>query len=162
PGKTVKNGTCTVNNQSGCDGRNSRLFASKSALSNAVNAYGGDIDFGLETFDFQLGKFNAPLCEPCIIQCIGMSCGYTRLYTAHAFTTLLPTNWQSQGCTGPGGGGRIVVTPAANSGVQILPWLDGVEVHTSSNDGNNSYGTGSTPTNPEIRAEGNTPIAQSL
>src|SRR4030095_16200614 len=134
----------------------------KNALSNAVNAYGGDIDFGLETFDFQLCRFNAPLCEPCIIQCMGMSCGYTCLYTDNPFQNLIATNWQSQGCTGPGMGARILVTPAANSGVQILPWVDGIEVHTSSNDGNNSYGTGSTPTNPEIRGEGNTPLARSL
>ena len=33
------------------DGVNSRLFAAKSALNDAINAYSGDVDFGFTTFD---------------------------------------------------------------------------------------------------------------
>ena len=151
-------GQCTLQTLNRCDGQNSRLFAAKQALNNALNAHAGNIDFGLEVFDFQLCPFNNPLCTQCDI---GPN-GYTCLYTNNQFTKLDKVNWISQACLGPGRGGRILVPPGADSANKIFPWIDGVENHRDSGDGNNSFGTTGTPVNPEIRAMGNTPIAESL
>ena len=52
-------------------GVNSRLYAAKSALANAITGYGGAVDFGLETFDFALCPYGVPQCEPCTISAGG-------------------------------------------------------------------------------------------
>src|SRR5262249_30590639 len=151
PGKTVSGGTCTQANRSGCDGFNSRLYAAKNAITKAVSAY-GTIDFGLMTFDLQLCQFNATLCwacglyncgagcNPCSTNCNASAC----LYANNGFSTFTSINWIPQSCTGPGSGGRILTMPAPTSAAPVLAWLDGVEDHRSSGDGNNAYGTGST------------------
>ena len=154
PGKVVGNAR---------DGVNSRLYAAKQSLNDAITAYAGNVDFGLSTFDFQLCPFAGPLCEPCTITCNQGLCNYTCLYTNPAFSKLVPINWRSQGCGGPGKGGRIIVPPATGSSPKILPWIDGVENFKDSADGNNTWGTGGgTPLNPEVRAEGDTPLAESI
>jgi hypothetical protein len=136
----------------------SRLYAAKAAVRNAVNGYGGSVDFGLETFDFSLCGFNQPLCTQCGYA-VQNGIVYTCLYANNTFTTWMGINWVSEGCTK---GGKIVVAPGPGSGAKILPWVDGIEDHRSSGDNNNAYGTGSSPLNPEIRAMGNTPLAQAI
>ncbi len=155
PGKLLNGGTR--------DGVNSRMYAAKVAVTNAVEAYSGDIDFGLMTFDFQLCPFSSPLCEPCSVSCNQLgNCVFNCLYTNAAFTSLVSTNWKAQGCGGPGAGGRIIVAPGPGSGPKLLPWIDGVEIHKDSGDGDPEWGTTGTPVNPELRAEGNTPLAEAI
>ena len=145
------------------DGVNSRLYAGKVSVTNAVNAYSGDIDFGLMTFDFQLCPFNNPLCEPCTVNCDNQgNCYFNCLYSDNAFTKLIPTNWKAQGCNGPGNGARIITPPGTGSSQKLLPWIDGVEIHKDSGDGVTAFGTTGTPINPELRAEGNTPLAEAI
>ena len=137
-------------------GQFSRLFAAKKALRNAVSAYSGTVDFGLMAYDFALCPFSNPLCE----QCTSSALGYNCLYADNVFINFAQLNWASNGCTTQGA--RILVNAASTSGPAILPWIDNVENHTTTNDGNNAYGTGSSPKNPELRADGSTPLAASI
>ena len=160
PGKLLGNGTR--------DGVNSRLYAAKNALNDAINAYSGDVDFGLSSYDWTNCAFNAPGCEACqLYTCTGFGCAicpkngncnaYNCLYADTGFTTLSKINQSPLGCPGTmggGNGGKILVTPGAGSGVKITPWIDGVEVFKDNGMGQ--------PINPELRADGSTPLAAGI
>ncbi len=155
PGKRIA-GTCAQADQSGCEGLKSRLWAAKRSLRRAIYGY-GTIEFGLESFNFQLCPFNTPRCETCVIQC-SPGCAFNCLYTTNNFSALTTVNWIAQaGCAG-----KLIQSPGANSGAAALRWLDGIEDHRTSGDGNNAWGTGSTPLNPELRADGGSPLAEAI
>jgi MYXO-CTERM domain-containing protein len=124
----------------------SRLYAAKSAVSNAVNGYSGSIDFGLMTFPFQFCAFNQPKCFPCQVGTTGFTC----LYANAAGNQWDGVNWNPQDCLHAP---NILAMPG-DPPAPMLAYMDGVEVFTS--------GTGGKPTNPEIRAAGPTPLYQSI
>jgi hypothetical protein len=163
PGKLLASGTR--------DGVNSRMYAAKKSLSDAVNAYASNIDFGLATYDFNSCAFGSPLCYTCqVAYCNTVGCyycgpgyfytscnAYDCLYANPGFSAMASINQIALGCPGTSGGGlggKILAMPSSSSASQLLPWIDGVEVFKDNGSGK--------PINPELRANGPTPLAASI
>jgi hypothetical protein len=183
--------SCTVGPNGGLTGvfkttadNPSRLFAAKAALTDAILAASGSIDFGLERYavataaDFgglslcsdpnncctpQLGATGQPgRCIPQAlddypnvagsIKCVNTLDSKCNLTWAGGCGT-------SRGCVGAAcsstEGGQVLIHPeAANSSNSVLQWIDFVEDFCSDGSGH--------PRNPELRAQGGTPLAGSV
>ena len=133
------------------DGKNSRMYAAKLALTNVLNAT-GSIDFGLMRYapapvpngcqnNLHCCNFNTPQC----------------IRNLNYIDNGGLMNWN--GDCGPiqgniaTDGGQILVVPGNNSSSQVLPWADNIEDFRDNGQGN--------PMNPELRCAGLTPMAGS-
>ncbi len=130
------------------DGQNSRLYAAKAALFNVVNST-GDLDFGLMRYHLNAGCPNGTNC--CNFNAPGCITDNAYVDNGHHI------NWA--GDCGPAtngvrtDGGQVLVLPTdANANVNVLSWVDNVEDFRAG-------GVNGFPLNPELRANGNTPLA---
>jgi hypothetical protein len=131
-----------------------RLFASKAALQNVLNAHAGLIDFGLERFIEDSSCANAAYC--CTPQTNGTTAGRCKDNSAYTNITGYNTTYWG-GCGSSTNGGRVLVTPGPSSSFSVYPWVDYVEDFCSS-----TGSVGGPPRNPEIRAEYSTPLARAV
>ncbi|MCC6217835.1 MAG: hypothetical protein IT376_23450, partial [Polyangiaceae bacterium] len=138
----------------------SRMFAAKSALRNVINAHNGVLDFGLMRFPNDTGVCSSGTNNYC---CTTQTNGTTRGRCSSVGTNTYP-NWNTGAdvtfegsCGTDSGGGRILVSPGASSGTQILPWIDFKENFCSS-----TASTGGAPRDPEVRGGGSTPLARQV
>jgi Sulfatase-modifying factor enzyme 1/Stigma-specific protein, Stig1/Putative metal-binding motif len=162
----------------------SRLFAAKAALTDAILAASGSIDFGLERYavgtaadfgglalcsdpNYCCTPPNGPQPSPsrCVPQALD---DYPNLAGSINCVNTLDSKcnltWAggcgtSRGCSGAAcsstKGGQILVHPeAASASNSVLEWIDFVEDFCSDGSGN--------PRNPELRAQGATPLAGSV
>ncbi len=136
----------------------SRMFAAKEALSNVINAHAGLLDFGLERYIHDNSGSDA--CTNGTYCCTPATGGTTRgRCKHHSGYTNIPNGTDNDltyagGCGASAGGGVILVQPGLGSGAAILPWADHVEDFCAN--------AQSAPRNPELRAEGSTPLARSI
>ncbi len=136
-------------------------MASKLALQNVVNANVGLLDFGLERYAEDAGCPNAANPAYC---CNSQTNGTTRgrCQNRDQYTDLPPAGDNNDltyagSCGTTTRGGRVLIQPGAGSSTQLLPWVDFTEDFCSS-----TNVVGAAPRNPELRAQGNTPLARAV
>jgi hypothetical protein len=137
------------------DGAASRIWGAKTAMTNVILG-GPDVDWGLERYipdDIANGVcVNAKwCCQPSTGASVSGSCENNNNYNANI-------SW-SGGCGTDDGtrtldGGQLLVLPGAGSAPRALRFVDGIEDFCD--DGNGD------PRNPELRADGSTPLAGSV
>ncbi|HKY35833.1 MAG TPA: MopE-related protein [Polyangiaceae bacterium] len=137
----------------------SRMLASKLALQNVVNANSGLLDFGLTRYAESNTCPNttnpAYCCNPQINGTTkGLCAGRGEYSDIPNVTNELSYNGS---CGTATQGGRVLISPGASSGPQLLPWVDFVEDFCSS-----TGVVGGAPRNPELRGDGSTPLARSI
>jgi hypothetical protein len=139
----------------------SRMLASKAAIQNVVNAHSGVLDFGLERFAAQTTcttRVNGTTTGRCVNSFSGTDGTGEFIDTEYGKPNNNDINITFNGsCGSSSDGGDVLVQPSANSGPTILRWVDYVEDFCSS-----TASAGGAPKNPEIRAQGGTPLARAL
>jgi MYXO-CTERM domain-containing protein len=141
----------------------SRMYAAKQALTNVITAHAGLLDFGLERYSSKTVGGGGGNCTDATYCCTPApntpttTVGRCQSNGSYYTPTGLPgtNNLTFEGsCGSASKGGFVLVQPGGTSSPTVLPWVDQVE--NFCNDG-----TGK-PRNPELRANGNTPLARAV
>ncbi|MBN2197082.1 MAG: hypothetical protein JW751_30030 [Polyangiaceae bacterium] len=137
----------------------SRMAATKAALQRVLLAHSGLVDFGLERFAAWDGCNNPTYCcRPATGSSTRGRCNATSGLTAYARIVAGQDRYITYSGTGCGNDGpdtgHLLVAPGVGSGAQVFRWIDYVENFCDD-------GTGK-PRNPELRANGSTPLAGSV
>ncbi|NRA34542.1 MAG: hypothetical protein HRU17_14500, partial [Polyangiaceae bacterium] len=142
----------------------SRMFGAKEALANVINAHSGLLDFGLTRYIENSSASACPnetyCCDPAADNDDRGRCntadGGSWEYEDY-FDTDSDGLTYSGGCGTVDGGARVLVLPqSTDSSLNVLPWVDHVEDFCA------EVGDPDVPRNPEIRANGSTPLGRSV